>query len=425
MTNRHKIAVVGSGISGLASAWLLARQHDVTLYEANHYFGGHTNTVDITIDNITAPVDTGFLVHNDLTYPNLIALFNHLGIQTHESNMTFSVAVESAGLEWAGTDLDSVFCQRRNLLRPRFWWMLKDILRFNRHAQTYLNSIPDEHYTLGALLDQHGYGNTMREWYLLPMAAAIWSCSTQSIEAFPAATFLRFCLNHRLLQINDRPPWKTVLHGAREYVNKMLAGIPDARLNCAVTAIKRTPEQVEVHTAQGIEHFDHVVLACHAPTSLNILDCDSEERKILRAFHTQPNLAVLHMDASLLPVNQKAWAAWNYTMPVRHRPQYPVTVSYLLNRLQPLPWHQPVLVTLNPHVDIQEDKVLAQFEYAHPIMDAAAIAAQRALNDIQGRNRAWFCGAWSGYGFHEDGLKSALRVALALGVEPPWQAVYD
>lgn len=425
MTPRHRIAVVGSGISGLAAAWLLAKKHDVTLFEANHYFGGHSNTVDVTLDGITAPVDTGFLVHNDLTYPNLVALFQHLGVRTQESQMTFSVAVEAAGLEWAGTNLDSVFCQRRNLLRPQFWWMLMDILRFNRQAQHYLNTIPDEHYTLGNLLDQHGYGNTMREWYLLPMAAAIWSCSTASMLEFPAATFLRFCLNHRLLQINERPAWKTVMHGSREYVNKMLSSIPDARLDCPITAIQRSTDHVAIHSKHGVEYFDHVILACHAPTSLSLLDCDAEERRILSAFHTQPNLAVLHTDAALLPTNQKAWAAWNYNMPIRSRPQYPVTVSYLLNHLQPLPWHQPVIVTLNPHTDIRHDKVLAQFEYAHPLMDATAIAAQKNLPDIQGRNRAWFCGAWSGYGFHEDGLKSALRVAQALGVEAPWKAVYD
>ena len=423
--SKQRIAVIGSGISGLASAWLLAREHEVVLYEAGSYFGGHSNTVDVTLDGITAPVDTGFLVHNDLTYPNLVALFKHLGVATHTSNMSFSVAIEAQGLEWAGNNLDTVFCQRRNLLRPRFLWMLQDILRFNRQAEHYLASISDERYTLRQLLDQHGYSQAMREWYLLPMAAAIWSSSMSDIQDFPAATFLRFCLNHRLLQINQRPPWKTLPQGARSYVNAMLQTIPDARLNCQVNHIERQAHGVVVHSNVGSESFDQVVLACHAPTACQLLDCSAEEKRILGAFRTQPNLAILHTDAALLPANRKAWAAWNYTMPVRHRPQYPVTVSYLLNELQPLPWRQPVIVTLNPHVSLSEGSVIAEFEYAHPLMNAQAIMAQRELNLIQGRQRTWFCGAWTGYGFHEDGLKSALRMARAMGITPPWDAVYD
>ncbi|GGI20592.1 NAD(P)/FAD-dependent oxidoreductase [Oxalicibacterium faecigallinarum] len=425
MNRPQRIAVIGSGIAGLAAAWLLAREHEVTLYEANDYFGGHTHTVDVTLEGITAPVDTGFLVHNDLTYPNLIALFRHLGVQTHETSMSFSVGIKKHGIEWAGNNLDTVFCQRRNLFNPRFLGMLKDILRFNRNASAYLIEADENGCTLGHLLDRHAYGSAMREWYLLPMTAAIWSCSTQASLDFPAATFLRFCLNHCLLQINERPIWKTVREGARDYVNRMLPAIDQTHLRCPVRAVRRTPQGVVVQSVKGVEQYDQVVMACHAPVSLKLLDCNEEEARILGAFRTEPNHAVLHTDSLQLPARRKAWAAWNYRLAAQQSAAVPVTVSYLINALQPVPWQQPVIVTLNPYEAIAEHAVLAQFDYAHPIMDAAAIAAQCELPRIQGKDRVWFCGAWQGYGFHEDGLKSALRVARDFGIAPPWEAVYE
>jgi len=424
VSTRQKIAVIGSGISGLAAAWSIRTLHDVTLFEANDYFGGHSNTVDVTIDGVTAPVDTGFLVHNDLTYPNLVALFKHLNIDTHESAMTFSVNIASDDIEWAGSSLDTVFAQRRNLLRPRFWAMLYDILRFNRNAVAYLATIPSSNYTLRELLVQHGYNQAMQEWYLLPMAAAIWSSSTIDILDFPAATFLRFCLNHHLLQVNHRPPWKTVLNGSRHYVAAMLKDLQDIRRNSPVTKVVRSKERVLVSTHTKTEVFDQVIFACHAPTTLKILDCNALERRLLGAFRTQPNQAILHTDTAFLPKNCKTWSAWNYTMPHNHHPQHPVTVTYLLNHLQPLPWQQPVMVTLNPYQAVSADHMIASFNYDHPIMDSRAINAQQQIPLIQGQRRAWFCGAWAGYGFHEDGLKSGLRVAMALGATPPWGEIY-
>lgn len=420
-----KIAVVGAGVAGLSSAWLLSQRYNVTLLEAGEYFGGHTNTVDVTLEGVTHPVDTGFLVHNDLTYPNLIALFAHLGVPVHPSDMSFAVSVSEPDIEWAGTSLGTVFAQKRNLLRPRFWLMLRDILRFNRRAEAHRAEAQANGWTLGELLRAHGYSQAMQDWYLLPMAAAIWSSSVADILGFPAETFLNFCLNHRLLQVTGRPQWRTVLGGGREYVNKMLTVIGDARLNSPVLSVRRQAESVVVTTHRGEELFDAVVFACHAPTTLAMLDADAHEKAVLGGFRYQANRAVLHTDRRLLPRREAIWAAWNYLTTPDTRQENAVAVSYLINQLQPLPFKTPVVVTLNPVMEPTPSAVIATFDYEHPVMDRAAISAQQQLHTIQGNNKAWFCGAWAGYGFHEDGLKSALRVARDFGITPPWAPVYD
>ncbi|WP_348945297.1 FAD-dependent oxidoreductase [Chitinibacter sp. FCG-7] len=425
---KQRIAVIGSGISGLASAYFLSRAHEVVLFEAGSYLGGHTNTVEVTLEGRTAPVDTGFLVFNEKTYPNLIALLAELGVGSYATDMSFGVSLDDGRLEWAGTNLDTVFAQRCNLLSPRFIGMLRDILRFNAAAPENLQECLHSGATLGQLLESGQYGAAFRDAYLLPMAAAIWSSSPNDILDFPAATFLRFCLNHALLQVNDRPQWQTVQGGGREYVRQIAATLGDIRLNSPVSRIERTAEGVLVHFAQkGVQQaelFDAVILATHAPQSLAILaDATEAERAVLGAVRYQPNTAVLHTDVKQLPQRRKVWSAWNYLGGAAVSGERPVCVSYLLNQLQNLPFETPVVVTLNPFTPPAPQTVLAQFDYEHPVFDQAAIDAQAQLPAIQGLDRVWFAGAWTGYGFHEDGLKSALRVVADFGLLPDWAKV--
>ncbi len=418
-----KVAVVGSGIAGLACAYRLVQAGaEVSLFEAGDYFGGHSNTVDVSVDGLRFGVDTGFLVFNERTYPKLIALFDELGVESAPSDMSFSVKLPLPGpggatLEWAGSSLDTVFAQRANLLRPQFLGMLNDILRFNRQGSAMARAGTVPAMPLGRFLDQHAYGEAFRNWYLLPMAASIWSCPSDQMLAFPAASFIRFCHNHGLLQITGRPRWRTVKGGSRQYVARLTAAIADKRLTCPVAAVTRAPgggaRSVRLDSAAGTQYFDHAVLACHSDQALALLgDASADERALLSAVRYQPNRAVLHTDASCLPRRRKAWSAWNYQSDAAPTPQ--VCVHYLLNMLQPLPCTSPVIVSLNPVDPPDPASVLASFDYAHPVFDAAAVAAQARLGGVQGVRKVWFAGAWTGYGFHEDGLGSGLAVAAAL-----------
>lgn len=419
----QRIAVVGSGIAGLASAWLLKERHDVTLFEAAPRLGGHTNTVDVTLDGISHPVDTGFLVFNEKTYPNLIALFSLLGVRSVETEMSFSVSLENPDLEWAGSNLATVFGQKRNLVRRPFWRMLSDILRFNRESAAWLAAGGGDDLSLSDFLRAGRYSNAFADWYLLPMAAAIWSCPTGQMLDMPLATFVRFSRNHGLLQVFDRPLWRTVQGGGRDYVQRMAAQLDDVRLSCPVVAVRRDEDGLTVLHAKGAERFDQVVMACHSDQTLRILGGTASpgQREVLQSIRYQLNRAVLHTDAALLPRNRMLWSAWNYFAAAGEPGRQPVGVSYLINRLQPLPFTAPVVVTLNPARAPSPDKVIAEFDYEHPIFDAAAIAAQQRLPQVQGEGGIWLAGAWGRYGFHEDGLRSALAVAAGFGVRAPWQ----
>lgn len=418
-----RIAVIGGGIAGLASAWLLSRRHRVTLFEAGDYVGGHTNTIDIAVEGHRHPIDTGFLVFNDRTYPNLCALFACLGVASVESEMSFGVSLAEPEIEWAGSDLGTVFAQRSNLLRPAFLGMLSDILRFNRETTRMAAEGDAPPVSLGDYLAAGCYGSAFRDWYLLPMASAIWSCPTRTMLDYPLATFARFCHNHGLLQIFDRPRWRTVAGGGREYVRRILDELDDVQVATPVLGVDRRPDGVWLRCRDGAERFDEVVFACHSDQTLAILGAGAslDERRILGAVKYQPNLALVHTDTALLPRRRKVWSAWNYLAGAGRPDERPVSVSYLINRLQPLPFETPVVVSLNPFTEPARDKLIRRIEYAHPVFDQAAVDAQAALPTIQGRQRSWFAGAWTGYGFHEDGLKSALVVARALGAEIPWQ----
>lgn len=408
-----RIAIVGSGIAGLGAAWLLTKRgHAVTLFEANASLGGHTATVDVTLDGQTFPVDTGFLVFNDRTYPRLIALFDELGVASVASEMSFSCRVDRHRLEWAGTNFLSLFAQPANALRPSFWRMLADISRFNRTATNMDERGRVWSVTLGEYLTAANYSVPFRDWYLLPMAAAIWSAPRKDILEFPLPTFVRFCRNHGLLQVTDRPQWRTVQGGGRVYVEKIAAQLTDVRVGTPVRRVVRTHVGVEVDTAaRSSEAFDHIVLACHSDQALALLaDPSSHEQHLLSAVRYQPNRVVLHTDAALLPRARRAWSAWNYLAADDSAGQRPVAVSYLINKLQPLPCTTPVIVTLNPPVEPDPARVLQEFEYSHPLLDGAALAAQRGIAQMQGQRHTWYAGAWLGYGFHEDGLASAHAV---------------
>ena len=423
MDKQLRIAVVGSGIAGLSAAWLLSRRHAVTLFDAAGYLGGHTNTVDVTLDGVTAPVDTGFLVFNDRTYPQLVRLFDCLGVASADSEMSFSVRVDDEQLEWAGSSLAAVFAQKRNLVKPGFWTMLKDILRFNKEGGRIVAAGTSYAGTLGEFLERGGYSRVFRDWYLLPMSGAIWSCPTKQMLDYPADTFFRFCHNHGLLQLTGRPRWKTVAGGGREYVRRLAADIADIRTMSPVESVVRHTGGAQVSYGGGQrEDFSEVVFACHSDQTLGLLaDAVDVEKKILSRINYQANSAVLHTDSTLLPRSRDAWAAWNYAAGSGDPDTRPVSVSYYLNMLQPLPFAKPVIVTLNPSHPPRAELVLKSFEYAHPIFDRAAIESQRELPAIQGKRHTWYCGAWTGYGFHEDGLRSGIAVANALGVSAPWQ----
>jgi predicted NAD/FAD-binding protein len=412
-----RIAIVGTGVSGLVCAHLLSRRHDVTLFEAEGRPGGHAHTVTVDLADGSYDVDTGFLVYNERNYPGLIALFDALGVATKPSDMSFSVTDDVSGLEWKGSSFDSVFAQRRNLVRPSFLRMLSDIVRFNRMARSLLDAPHDAGVSLGDLLDRGRWSSQFLNWYLVPMGSSIWSADPSTFLDMPAVTFARFFANHGLLEYGNQPAWRTVDGGSKRYVDAVLAPLGSAvRLDEPVDKVTRSEDEVELHTVNGPERFDHVVIATHSDQALDLLsDPLPVEREVLGAIAYQPNRATLHTDVSLLPANRRAWASWNY-----HRlPDHPTeaTLTYRLRSLQGIDSRDELLITLNRDDAIDPDKVLRSFDYTHPVYDVAAVAAQQRQEELNGIRRTWFCGAYWGYGFHEDGVQSARVVCRRLAGE--------
>jgi uncharacterized protein len=413
-----RIAVIGSGISGLSAAWLLSRRHDVALIERAVRAGGHSRTIDVEIAGKPIPVDTGFIVYNETTYRNLTQLFAHLGVDTQPSDMSFSVSLDQGKLEYAGSrDRKGLFAQKRNLINPRFWSMLRDLVRFYREAPAHAGKLGLA--TLGEFLAEHRYGKAFRDDHLLPMAAAIWSAPTPAILDYPAEAFIRFCENHGLLKLNDRPRWRTVASGSRTYVKTILADFHgEVRLGAGVVQIERKPTGVWIDG----ERFDRVVIATHADTALRLLaDPSAAERHLLGAFRYSRNAAVLHSDPALMPVRRKTWSSWNYLG--TRRPGADTSdlcVSYWMNRLQGLGPERDLFVTLNPRTPPRPETVIDSVMFDHPLFDADAMQAQRDFWATQGERGTYYCGAWLGSGFHEDGLQAGLAVAEMLGVQRPW-----
>lgn len=427
-----KIAIIGSGISGLTAAWLLHQTHEVTVFEANDYIGGHTHTIDVDVDGEQLAIDTGFIVYNDWTYPNFIQMLERLGVGSLATEMSFSVRCERSRMEYNGSNLNGLFAQRRNLLRPGFHRMLLDILRFNREALELLESDHDE-LTVDQYITQRGYSRRFSEHYLIPMGAAIWSCPPETFGNFPVRFIVEFYRNHGLLSIRNRPQWRVISGGSHRYVEKLVEPFRGRiRLNAPVNSITREDDAVTIRaTGAEPERFDHAVLACHSDQALRILsdEATATEQSVLSEFPYQKNSAVLHWDESVLPQRRRAWASWNYhidqsasnSKESNDPAGQSATVTYNMNILQRLQARRTYCVTLNRDHAVDSAKVIGRYEYHHPVYTTRRRAAQQRHSELINQNRTSFCGAYWGNGFHEDGVNSALAVCRELGVEPPWQ----
>ena len=418
-----KVAIIGSGIAGMSAAWLLNRSHEITLFEAGDHIGGHSNTVNAGSPENPLPVDTGFIVYNELNYPNLVALFDHLDVPTKASNMTFAASIDAGKFEYSGTGLNGLLGQRRNMINPRFWAMLTDVLRFYKTAPSLAGKSENLDLTLGAFLTANKYSDAFTRDHILPMGAAIWSTTARDMLDYPLAAFVRFFESHGLLNLVDRPQWRTVDGGSTEYVKRLTKPYADKINRTAVTAIHRQQDGVYLETETGERHhFDEVVIATHADDALSLLSKPSnDERKFLGAFKYTENETYLHTDDQLMPKRRRVWSSWNYIEGGAGSEDKNLTVTYWMNQLQGIDDNHPLFVTLNPHIAPKEESIIRKFSYQHPLFDKAAMAAQKALWSLQGKDRTWFCGSYFGYGFHEDALQAGLAVAEQIsGEQRPW-----
>jgi predicted NAD/FAD-binding protein len=417
-----KIAIVGTGISGMGAAYLLNPHHEITVYEKADRIGGHSRTVDIDYDGVPIPVDTGFIVFNKRNYPNLSGLFRHLDVPVHKSDMTFGATIGNGWLEWGARDLNAIFAQRRNLLRPNYYRLLHDVYRFNSRALETAIALP--HISLGELIERLGMSDWFRRYYLLPMAGAIWSCPPSQMLDFPALSFVRFFENHGLLSVSGQPQWYTVTGGSKEYVKRLTRDFQSQiRLNCGAAEVTRFRDGVEIRDAKGgVERFDHAVFASHADETLaSLKDADSAERTLLGSFRYQRNHAVLHKDVSVMPKRKACWASWVYHAGVE-TDEPGISVSYWMNNLQGIDRRYPLFVTLNSRRAFAREDVFDEHVFYHPVFDADAVLAQQRMSMLQGHRNIWYCGAYLRNGFHEDGISSAVDIARRFGAEIPWDA---
>jgi uncharacterized protein len=414
-----KIAVIGTGISGLGAAYLLHRDHDLVVYEKNSYVGGHSRTIDIPVAHGSMAVDTGFIVFNDWNYPNLLGLFNQIKVPYQKSDMSFGVSVNNGWLEYSS---GALFAQRKNLLRPQYWHMLLDVIKFNKQALAYINKDPS--ISLGDCLEKLEMGTWFKRYYILAMGAAIWSCPVETVMKFPAQTFLNFFKNHGLLSINNKPQWYTVTGGSREYTKRLIAPFKEhILLNNGATKVAQKGNQIEVTDQNGgARLFDHVIFACHADQALRVIDKPTnDEISVLSNFHYQRNQIVVHSDTSFMPQHKQCWSSWVYLSEQQEDKSRGVSLSYWMNNLQSLDTDVPVIITLNPARRPKEALIMDEHYFSHPIFDYDAIASQDNIYHIQGKRNLWFCGAYQRYGFHEDGLLSAVNVVKGLGGKVTWE----
>lgn len=418
----QQIAVIGAGIAGLSSTWLLSQKYNVTLFERDDWYGGHAHTVDVATECGTFSIDTGFVVYNEKNYPNLIALFEHLNVATQETDMSFAVSLNRGELEYSGDGLNGIFAQRRNLFNPQQWRLLFGILKFNRAAKIFLQDDQDRDLSLGEFLRDGDHSEIMQQRYLLPMGAAIWSCPVETMLEFPAHSFIQFCENHGLLDLKGRPQWRTLLNGSQQYVRAILDDLPETvTFRGGADSVARNNQRIQISSSGQVDEFDHVVFACHADDALALLEQPSkDEQRIVGSFKYQKNHTWLHSDDALMPKTRTTWSSWNYLAQWRHAETPVMSATYWANNLHRFDCATDYFVSLNPPSKPAQSKVLREMWYTHPIFDQAALLAKQELQTVQGNSNTWYCGSYAGFGFHEDAISSAMQTCALLGVTAPW-----